>query len=219
MTRIALSSWRKLCPMRNKSAHNGLTLVELLIAISVLGIVAVLGWRGLDGIVRSRIALTDDLEQTRGMQLAFAQLQSDCAHLANGAILQNRLPLLIDQGRLSLVRTVFADDQPTRLQVVTYRISNGVLTRRESAATRDLNELDKLWLIAGTDADTTQPVKLQSGVSMMSMRLWDGGAWRTAGALPPGTATVPPVPSGLEITLQLRENDSGMLKVFMLGAV
>ena len=45
--------------------HKGLTLVELLVAISVLGFVAVLGWRGLDSIVRARIALTSDLEQTR----------------------------------------------------------------------------------------------------------------------------------------------------------
>src|SRR5665811_345320 len=88
----ASSSWPRWCRMRNRSIehngaratrHKGLTLVELLVAISVLGFVAVLGWRGLDSIVRARIALTSDLEQTRGMQLAFAQLQSDCAHLVS----------------------------------------------------------------------------------------------------------------------------------------
>ncbi|MEN3295328.1 MAG: ral secretion pathway protein, partial [Burkholderiales bacterium] len=40
--------------MTNK---RGFTLVELLIAISVLAMVAVLGWRGLDSIVRARVAL------------------------------------------------------------------------------------------------------------------------------------------------------------------
>ena len=213
--------------MRSKPASRGLTLVELLIAISVLAVIAVLGWRGLDGIVRARIALASDLEQTRGMQLAFAQLQSDCNHLANTSILPNRLPLVINQERLSLVRTVFADDQPVRLQVVTYRINNGVLTRRESAATRDLKELDSLWLVATSDTDATQPpfdklrtgVELQSGVSAMSMRLWDGSVWRTTTAPPPNSAANPVIPSGLEITLQLRGRDSGMLKVFMLGAV
>ena len=30
--------------------HRGLTLVELLVAISVLAFVAILGWRGLDGL-------------------------------------------------------------------------------------------------------------------------------------------------------------------------
>ena len=75
------------------SRHRGLTLVELLVAISVLGFVAVLGWRGLDSIVRARIALTSELEQTRGMQLAFAQLQSDCEHLASPSIMPDRVPL------------------------------------------------------------------------------------------------------------------------------
>lgn len=211
--------------MRSKPAHIGLTLVELLVAISVLGIVAVLGWRGLDGIVRARIALTSDLEQTRGMQLAFAQLQSDCAHLASTTMLPNQAPLAINQGRLSLVRTVFADNQPVRLQVVTYRISNGVLTRRESAATRDLKELDSLWLAAASAADVAQTVELQSGVNAIAVRLWDGNSWHAAdidappATAPNGTIASPAVPTGLEVILKLHGRDAGMTKVFMLGAV
>ena len=50
---------------RGPARARGFTLIELLVAISVLAIVAVLGWRGLDGIVRARVALTGNLEQTR----------------------------------------------------------------------------------------------------------------------------------------------------------
>ena len=210
---------------RMRSAHKGLTLIELLVAISILGLVAVLGWRGLDSIVRARIALTTDLEQTRGMQLAFAQLQSDCAHMANSTMLPNREPLIMDQGRLSLVRTVFADNLPTRLQVITYRITNGVLTRQESGATRDLRELDKLWLTAANDADPAQTVALKSGVSAMTMRLWDGSSWQAANLNAPMPAAPvipivnPVLPTGLEVALQLQGRNSSMLKIFMLGAV
>ena len=205
-----------------RAGHKGLTLVELLVAISVLGFVAVLGWRGLDSIVRARIALTSDLEQTRGMQLAFAQLQSDCAHLASPANLPNRIPLAIEQGRLTLVRTVFADNQPSRLQVITYRVNNGMLTRRESAATRDLRGLDTLWQAAVNDTDTGQAVTLQSDVAAMSIRLWVNGSWRAetdAVITTAGATTSPPVPTGLEVTMQLRGRDTGMLKIFLLGAV
>ncbi len=202
------------------SRHSGLTLIELLVAISMLGFVAVLGWRGLDSIVRARIALTSDLEQTRGMQLAFAQLQSDCAHLASPAALPNRIPLVAEQGRLTLVRTVFADNQPSRLQVITYRIRDGMLTRRESAATRDLKELDTQWDIAKIDTDTSQEVVLQSDVTDMEMRLWVNGGWHTgAEALTSGSAVGPAMPTGLEMTLQMRGHDTGMLKIFLLGAV
>lgn len=196
--------------MRNSK---GLTLVELLVAISVLGFVAILGWRGLDSIVRARVALTRDLEQTRGMQLAFAQIQSDCAHLAAPSALPNRAPLAIGTGYLSLVRTVFADDQPSRLQVITYRLKDGILSRRESAATRDLRELDAFWLAAQNDTDKSQAVVLQSEVTALTMRLWVSSdiSWRTS----LGAQT----PSGLEVTMKLNGRDKGMVKIFLLGAV
>jgi general secretion pathway protein J len=211
-------------PRAEVGRQAGLTLVELLVAIGILAIVAVLGWRGLDGIVRARIALASDLEQTRGMQLAFAQLQSDCAHLVSVSRIPNRAPLGVEGERLSMVRTVFADGQPSRLQVVTYRVRDGVLTRRESAATRDLNDLDAWWLAAAEDAGMSGAVQLQTNVTSMVLRLWDGTAWRSAGdALKPpaqsGVATSPPQLTGLEVTMQLRGHDAGMLKVFLLGAV
>jgi general secretion pathway protein J len=206
--------------------HAGFTLVELLVAITILAIVAVLGWRGLDGIVRARVALTSDLEQTRGMQLAFAQLQSDCERIASAANLDGHAVLAAQAGRLTLVRSVFADNQPSRLQVVAYRLADGVLSRRESSATRDLRELDQLWNAAIGDTDQTQAVVLQSGLSAMGMRLWaaDGAGWRDPEAPPPPSSTVaagapPPAPSGLEVSLQLQNQQAGLLKVFLLGAI
>jgi len=54
-----------------------------------------------------------------------------------------------------------------------------MLTRRESSATRDLRELDALWLAAMNDTDTTKAVVLQSDVAVMDMRLWVSGGWRS----------------------------------------
>jgi general secretion pathway protein J len=161
--------------------QRGLTLIELLVAISVLAFVAVLGWRGLDGIVRARVALNAELDQTRGMQLAFAQMQSDCANMVSRDVLASHGAIAIDQNQFRLIRTVYADAQPTRLEVVTYRLTNGALTRRESVATRDLNELDALWSRAASGDDMTPAVTLQSGVNGFSMRVYanDGKGWRT----------------------------------------
>lgn len=212
--------------MPSKHTNQGLTLIELLVAISVLGFLAILGWRGLDSIVRTRVALNNDLVQTRGMQLTFAQLQSDCAHLASPSILADRRPIAAGQDWLALVRTVFTDNHPSRLQVVTYRIKDGMLTRRESIATRDLHELDTLWLTALNDTDTSPAVVLQSEVTAMTMRVWfnGGNEWSPGpGALAPSSfaamAANPPAPTGLEVTLQLRGRDNGIRKIFLLGAV
>jgi general secretion pathway protein J len=212
----------------------------------VLAFVAVLGWRGLDSIVRARVALNSDLEHTRGMQLAFAQLQNDCAHIADSTTLPSRAPIVGGQDRLMLMRTVFSDDQPTRLQLVTYQLTDGVLLRRESAATRDLQTLEQLWLAAQAGAMDAQPVALQSAVSAMAIRLWanDGRGWRIPSAVPePAAAPAAPAPAsgaavpdylrktsrepapgptvwtGLEVALQLQGREASMLKIFLLGAV
>src|SRR5205085_10698310 len=134
--------------------------------------VAVLGWRGLDGIVRARVALTQQMETTRGMQLAFAQMQSDCEHIAQRDVVDQRPYLLIGADRLTLVREVFTENQPSRLQVVAYRIVNGTLVRRESPGVRDLDQLDGLWQAAVSDTDTSGAVVLQSGLAGMQVMTW-----------------------------------------------
>ena len=204
----------------------GFTLIELLVAISILAMVAVLGWRGLDGIVRARVALTDQMETTRGMQLAFAQMQSDCEHMASSQLLDRRPFLQADNDRLTLVRQSFVENEPMRLQVVSYRIRNGRLTRRESMGTRDLVQLDVLWAAATSDADTSAPVTLQTGVTGMAIQSWMQTQWRQeAGqpgqpAQPSGQAQAVAAaiePTGLQVALAVRGVEAPMVKAFLLG--
>ncbi|WP_426318508.1 PulJ/GspJ family protein [Pseudoduganella sp. R-43] len=121
----------------------GFTLVEL-VAITVLAIVAVMGWRGLDGIVRSREQLTQNMEQTRGIQLTFAQLQSDLEQIADKPLLREHQNILADNSRLVFIRTVLSENAASQLQLVSYIIRDDVLSRSESAVTRDLVQLDAL---------------------------------------------------------------------------
>ncbi|GAB3540858.1 prepilin-type N-terminal cleavage/methylation domain-containing protein [Noviherbaspirillum agri] len=201
--------------------RHGFTLVELLVAISVLAIVAVLGWRGLDSIIRARVSLNADLAETRGLQLAFAQMQSDCGHIATANIVGGRPVLSTQEGRLTLVRQVFTENQPSRVQVIAYRIRDGVLTRRESIATRDLRELDAAWTAALSDSDQSQAVVLHSSVSEMAIRTWvEGVGWRTTDSPAPQAApgVRPSAETGLEVALQLRDRPARLIKLFLLGA-
>jgi general secretion pathway protein J len=196
----------------------GFTLIELLVAISILAMVAVLGWRGLDGIVRARVALTQQMEVTRGMQLAFAQMQSDCEHIpVDGVLLGTRPYLLFDNDKLTLVRMVLLENEPTRLQVVSYRLREGVLLRRESAVTRNMTELDVMWKAATSDADPAAPVALQAGITGIGVQNWVGGQWQmiqaplVGGPAPPGSAF------GLQVVLQTKDLAAPMIKTFLLG--
>ncbi|HYD96440.1 MAG TPA: prepilin-type N-terminal cleavage/methylation domain-containing protein [Noviherbaspirillum sp.] len=199
--------------------RRGFTLVELLVAISVLAIVAVLGWRGLDTIIRSRAALNEELEQTRGLQLAFAQMQADCGRIAMKEDIGGRSMLLAQPGRLTMVRMVFAENQPARAQVVSYRIADGVLMRRESVPTRNLRELDAAWIEALGPSTKAPAVVLHNNVSEMAIRTWAGGNWRPAGAEPvqkPGGGVEEP--TGVEVSLRLRDRPASLVKIFLLGA-
>ena len=224
----------ELRPSRKSRAANvsqsGFTLIELLVAITILAIIAVLGWRGLDSIVRARTVLAEEMEQTRGIQLAFAQLENDCAHIVDASNLPGREVFSAQGPRLALIRTVFEENQPTRLQVVVYSVRAGVLGRREMLPTRELAVLEHDWQDALSDAETTPSIALQTQVTGFEMRTWKEGenGWRAGGSEAAAANPVPAAPgiptragklTGLEIAVQLSGRELPVTKVFLLGAV
>lgn len=184
----------------------GFTLVELLVAITVLAIVAVMGWRGLDGIVRSREQLTKNMEQMRGIQLTFAQLQSDLEQIADKPLLREHQNIMADNARLVFIRTVLSENAASQLQVVSYIVREGVLSRSESPGTRDLVQLDALWKAAVGQSSTQAAVGLQAGVNSMAVRVWEAGGWKAAqnssssfaSAKPEGVACADPQPGACQ---------------------
>ncbi|WP_306391272.1 prepilin-type N-terminal cleavage/methylation domain-containing protein [Telluria beijingensis] len=219
--------------MNTGSRHAGFTLVELLVAIGILAMVAVLGWRGLDGIVRARVALTQEMETTRGMQLAFAQMQNDCENAAGSELMRGQPSLLWDADRLTLVRKVYVEHEPSRLQVVSYRVVNGQLIRRESPGTRDLDQVGALWQALASDApaDNSPSVVLQVGVNAMQVQGWQNNAWRNEPTAVGGTGEQPPPgggvlpqpgvnplePTGVQVALTVQGLGQPMVKSFLLG--
>lgn len=90
----------------------GFTLLELIVAASILALIAVFSWRGLDTLLREREAIASSQESIDAMQRSFARIERD-AMLARDAELD-------DTGALRLVSGDAA---------VVYRLVNGALTR------------------------------------------------------------------------------------------
>ena len=210
----------------------GLTLVELLVAIAVLGLISVLGWRGLDSITRTRQVLNQELAQTRELQLSFAQLQIDCANAVDRSTLTGGAPILLESNRISLVRRSQPESQAGGLQLVTWRLIDGVLTREETPVTRDLNQINRYWQMAQSSTPTA--IRLSTGVQQLSLRIWsdDGRGWRSwqqmsnpiisRGSLmspETGTTATQTIWRGIEVSLQLSGQTARLTKIFMLGAV
>ena len=210
----------------------GFTLIELLVAISVLGFIAVLGWRGLDSITRSRESLNRELEQARGLQIALAQWQTDCANAVDADALDGHAPLVIEGTRMTLARRVQAEAQPGALQLVTWRVRDNTLSREESPPTRDLSQLDPWWQTAQNGS--VPGIRLQQGVWSLTLRVWanDGRGWRSwepgnsaltsrAALMNPqaGSTSTQIIWRGVEVSLQLEDRPAPLQKIFMLGAM
>lgn len=200
--------------------RSGFTLVELLVAITILAMVAMLGWRGLDSIIRARTAITDSLQQTREVQLFFAQLHSDCAHAVDPDLLVNRPVLNLSgdktEGTLTMVRSAFLDAHPSGIQVVTYRWQPGIIMRYESIVTRDLNVLDQLWQRGAQDPNSTSFVMVKSSkVNGLTIRLWDSERRRFTESLSAGSVAARSI-TGIEVGLQ--QAGTTMDKWLLLGA-
>ena len=60
----------------------GFTLIELLVAISVMALIAILSWRGIDGMVRTQEATRQRADEMLVLQAALAQWGADLDALA-----------------------------------------------------------------------------------------------------------------------------------------
>ena len=64
----------------------GFTLVEVLVAMMVMAILAVMAWQGVDGIVRARDASQSRLEQTLRLNTVMAQWEQDLASVQDSKV-------------------------------------------------------------------------------------------------------------------------------------
>ncbi|SEN82409.1 general secretion pathway protein J [Duganella sp. CF517] len=205
----------------------GLTLVELLVAILILALMTVLGWRALDGVLASRMALSAQLDAMRGHQLAFAQLEADCAQLMRSAALDGQPTLSVAPGRLVLLRAVAGDGGADHMQVVVYHGDGARLMRGASLATRDLDQLRAAWSAALRGAVPPASVALDTRVAAFEPSAWRGGTWQAASAAEAAaerrmrTRRVVRPPSaealGLQVVLRPADGVGPLMRMFMLG--
>src|SRR5947207_3010221 len=120
----------------------GFTLLELLVAISILATVSLIAWRGLDTLVHTRARLEPEGEQVRALLTAFGQLDRDLAQTINPTLFAfTTSPVTVatigGQPALSIVRIAPVEaDKSTALQVIGYRVEDGFLIRSASLPMR-----------------------------------------------------------------------------------
>jgi len=69
-------------PKHLSAGSRGFTLIEVLVAISVMALMTLMAWRGLDGMLRTQSSLQSRSDDIRTLQAGLAQWQTDLDQLA-----------------------------------------------------------------------------------------------------------------------------------------
>ncbi|HGL6719691.1 prepilin-type N-terminal cleavage/methylation domain-containing protein [Burkholderia contaminans] len=156
----------------------GFTLIEMLVAITLLAVIALLSWRGLDATIRGRDDIASNLAQTRLLGRYFSQLQFDLMNLVTPDEVFGP-PLRIRPGELVMVRHLGVGGGPTQMQVVRYQLKGRELVRSASQPLASLAEVDD----ALHHMDAFARVVVSNDARSMQLSVWiPPGGWTTSQA-------------------------------------
>jgi general secretion pathway protein J len=147
----------------------GFTLVELLVAIWIMSIVAIIAWRGLSALVATRDRLGPEADDVRALLTGFGQMERDLAHAVNPVLVgPESVPVSVQSvdGAPAIQILRFSEllpDGASAVQQVTYAVIDGTLLRQCSPAVRSVQAA------AGATPSTA---RLVSGVASMQVRVW-----------------------------------------------
>jgi general secretion pathway protein J len=189
----------------------GFTLLELLVAITVLSLVSLIAWRGLDSLVHTRERLQPEAEEARALLVAFGQIERDLAQVVNTAFVPLSTPPIVvrggDEAGFEMVRLAPATEGvPSAVQLVVYELREGRLLRLSSAPTTVLGSAPARALVETT---------LLADVQALRVRLWQPGR----GWAPPEVASASnptQAPPGLELIVE-RADGRQYRRVLLVG--
>lgn len=170
----------------------GFTLIELLIAATLLAVLALLSWRGLDTVLTSRDRIAKASDELRFLTIAFAQMDEDLRKSWPVRLLKLPAPSIAfsvsgEQAAttLELLRESTGALEATKIQRVAWRLRGDVLERGFGPLV--VSSAAPSMKPAGGDAEAAgglvwQPVL--GGVSALRMQGWvQGQGWVVAEAL------------------------------------
>jgi len=210
------SRWRFDCAGRAAAAGRaaqrrqcGFTLVEVLVALTIMAVLSLMAWQGIDAMARTRNASTAAVDRTLRIQTALAQWERDLQALQNTRSVP---PLRFDGARLALTR-----EAEGGVQLVVWSLRNGSWWRWASPAVIRVDDLQEHWLrsqqLLGNEPGT---LRVLADAKAMQVYFYRGNGWANAqssgdvvapapAASAAPQAAVEQLPTGVRLVLTLGE--------------
>jgi len=195
--------------LASRDRGRGFTLVEVLVALVVMSLLAVMAWQGVDGMVRARDASQRRLEASLRLNTALAQWQQDLASVQETPAVPG---LHFDGASLQLTRRT-----PAGLQLVVWSLRDGRWQRWASPSAVHNRDLQESWLRSQQlQGGETAQVAVLEDVSEWQVYFFRGNAWSNAQssgdlAAPASAASAPArqvLPGGVRLVLTFTEGGS-----------
>ncbi|MDD2919015.1 prepilin-type N-terminal cleavage/methylation domain-containing protein [Rhodoferax sp.] len=184
--------------MQRKPCCRGFTLIELLVAITLMALMTVLSWRGLDGISRSQVRLQQQSDDVLALQATLAQWGADL----DAMVEQPGTPSLDWDGRaLRILRRGSAEPgEGLRVVAWTQRSAAGQWLRWQSPPLLTRGALELAWQKAQVWAQTPGDDDRAREVRTVALEQWQifyyrGNAWSNPLSSADGPAAAPPAAS------------------------
>ena len=178
----------------SRRSCSGFTLVEVLVAMTIMAIMAMMAWQGVDGIVRARDASQGRLEQTLRLNSVIAQWDQDLASIQESVAVP---ALTCDGSTVRLTRRAEGG-----LQVVAWALrpaANGAATwwRWASLPVTTVGELQDQWLRT-QQFQGGEPGQLRTadGLASWQVYFFRGNAWSNC------QSSGQSLPSGVRMVLE-----------------
>ncbi len=193
---------------RRPHMSTGFTLIEVMVALVIMALIAMMSWQGVDGIVRTRAASEQRLEQTLRLNSVLAQWTQDLSAVQDSH--QPQVPPF----RFDGISARMTRRTPEGLQVVVWSVRNGQLLRWTSPAVTNTVALKETWTHAldliGNEAGQLRSL---SGIAEWQLYCFYDNAWSncqsSAGAAQGQGGSVPsptgPLPDGVRLVVSFAE--------------
>ncbi len=197
--------------LHGASSPRGFTLIELLVAIAIMALMAILGWRGLDGMARAQETTRQRADELLVVQAALAQWGADLDAIVS---VPYTTPLNWDGQVLRMTRRSSAvPDEGALVVAWTRRDVRGAShwLRWQSPPVRTHADWQQAWQQAAQWAGNPNEAERRREVVLLPLDNWQiyfyrGGAWsnpQSSSNTTPGEANAA-LPDGVRLQITIR---------------